>query len=201
MTKRLMVGDVAVGGGAPVYYSIHVQYQDRRCPTPLWSRSTRWRPPDARSSALPFRIRPRQMAVDRIKEQISIPLIADIHFNYKHGAWRAQSGASTPLRINPGNIGGEEKVKAVAEASAAKNRIPIRIGVNGGFSGKGACGPNTAASRQRHWWRAPWATWHLLNKFDFDDICISVKCSDVPLTMAAYRLLERADRLPFALWA
>ena len=70
------------------------------------------------------------MAVDKIKERISIPLIADIHFNYRLALMCAQRGIDA-LRINPGNIGGEEKVKAVAEACRRRN-IPIRIGVNGG---------------------------------------------------------------------
>ena len=130
-------------------------------------------------------------AVDRIKEQISIPLIADIHFNYKFALACAERGIDA-IRINPGNIGGEEKVKAVADICRQKS-IPIRIGVNGGSLEKdlrAKYGGVTAEALVES------AMGHvaLLNKFDFDDICISVKCSDVPLTMAAYRLLsERTD--------
>ena len=130
-------------------------------------------------------------AVDRIKEQISIPLIADIHFNYKYALACAERGIDA-IRINPGNIGGEEKVKAVADICRQKS-IPIRIGVNGGSLEKdlrAKYGGVTAEALVES------AMGHvaLLNKFDFDDICISVKCSDVPLTMAAYRLLaERTD--------
>ena len=131
------------------------------------------------------------LRADRIKSRISIPLIADIHFNYKYALMCAERGIDA-IRINPGNIGGEEKVKAVADICRQKN-IPIRIGVNGGSLEKelrAKYGGVTAEALVES------AMGHvaLLNKFDFDDICISVKCSDVPLTMAAYRLLaERTD--------
>ena len=96
------------------------------------------------------------------------------------------------LRINPGNIGGRENVRAVAEA-CRKRGMPIRIGVNGGSLEKelrtkygGVTAEALVESAMGHV--------HLLNHLEFDDICISVKCSDVPLTMAAYRLLaERTD--------
>ena len=135
-------------------------------------------------------------AVDKIREQISIPLIADIHFNYKYALMCAERGIDA-IRINPGNIGGEEKVKAVADICRQKS-IPIRIGVNGGSLEKelrAKYGGVTAEALVES------AMGHvaLLNKFDFDDICISVKCSDVPLTMAAYRLLSAQTDYPLHL--
>ena len=136
------------------------------------------------------------MAVDRIKEQITIPLIADIHFNYKLAIMCAERGIDA-LRINPGNIGGEERVKAVAEACRRK-RIPIRIGVNGGSlekSLRAKYGGVTAEALVES------AMGHvkLLNRYDFDDICISVKCSDVPLTMRSYTLLSQQTDYPLHL--
>lgn len=136
------------------------------------------------------------MAVDRIKEQITIPLIADIHFNYKLAIMCAERGIDA-LRINPGNIGGEERVKAVAEACRRK-RIPIRIGVNGGSlekSLRAKYGGVTAEALMES------AMGHvkLLNRYDFDDICISVKCSDVPLTMRSYTLLSQQTDYPLHL--
>ena len=96
------------------------------------------------------------------------------------------------LRINPGNIGGEEKVKAVADICRQKN-IPIRIGVNGGSLEKelrakygGVTAEALVESAMGHV--------RLLNRFDFDDICISVKCSDVPLTIAGLHAAERSRR-------
>ena len=119
-------------------------------------------------------------AVDKIKEQIAIPLIADIHFNYKLALMCAERGIDA-LRINPGNIGGEEKVKAVADICRQKN-IPIRIGVTAEALVESAMGHVK-----------------LLNRYDFDDICISVKCSDVPLTMRAYTLLSQQTDYPLHL--
>ena len=96
------------------------------------------------------------------------------------------------IRLNPGNIGGEDRVKAVADACRARH-VPIRIGVNGGSLEKELRQKYGGVTAQA---LVDSAMGHvaLLNKFDFDDICISVKCSSVPLTMAAYRLLsERCD--------
>ena len=151
MTKRLMVGDVAVGGGAPVSIQsmCNTKTDDVRA-TVEQIHALEAAGCEIIRIAIPDQAAAE--AVDRIKEQISIPLIADIHFNYKYALACAERGIDA-IRINPGNIGGEEKVKAVADICRQKS-IPIRIGV----------------------------------------ICISVKCSDVPLTMAAYRLLsERTD--------
>ena len=108
--------------------------------------------------------------------------MADIHFNYKLALECAPSGASTPSASTPATSAGEEQVKAVADICRQKG-IPIRIGVNGGSLEKelrAKYGGVTAEALVES------AMGHvaLLNRFDFDDICISVKCSDVPLTMA-----------------
>ena len=155
MTKRLMVGDVAVGGGAPVSIQsmCNTKTDDVRA-TVEQIHALEAAGCEIIRIAIPDQAAAE--AVDRIKEQISIPLIADIHFNYKYALACAERGIDA-IRINPGNIGGEEKVKAVADICRQKS-IPIRIGSMADLW-KRTCGPNTAASRQRHWWRAPWATW------------------------------------------
>ena len=120
-----------------------------------------------------------------------LPLVADIHFDYRLAIAAAEGGAAK-IRINPGNIGGEAHVRAVADCCRA-HHIPIRIGVNGGSLEKellakyGRVTPEALVeSALRHV--------RLLEKFDFTEICISVKSSDVPLNMAAYRLLhEKVD--------
>ena len=190
MTKRLMVGTVAVGGGAPVsIQSMCNTKTDDVAATVAQIHALEAAGCEIIRVAIPDQAAAE--AVDRIKEQISIPLIADIHFNYKYALEVARRGIDA-IRINPGNIGGEEKVKAVADICRQKG-IPIRIGVNGGSLEKelrAKYGGVTAEALVES------AMGHvaLLNRFDFDDICISVKCSDVPLTMAAYRLLhERTD--------
>ena len=129
--------------------------------------------------------------VGKIKERISIPLVVDIHFDYRLALEAIAAGADK-VRINPGNIGGEDRVKAVVDCCRA-HKVPIRIGVNGGSLEKellakyGRVTPEALVES---------ALGHvaLLEKYDFTDICISVKSSDVPLNMAAYRLLhERVD--------
>ena len=129
MTKKLMVGKVAVGGGAPVsIQSMCNTKTDDVAATVAQIHALE----DAGCEIIRVAVPDEDAAkaVDKIKEQIAIPLIADIHFNYKLALMCAERGIDA-LRINPGNIGGEEKVKAVADICRQKN-IPIRIGVNGG---------------------------------------------------------------------
>ena len=190
MTKRIFVGQVPVGGGAPVsIQSMCNTKTDDVAATVAQIRKLEDAGCEIIRVAIPDEAAAK--AVDKIKEQIHIPLIADIHFNYKYALMCAERGIDA-IRINPGNIGAEENVKAVADACRSRS-IPIRIGVNGGSLEKelrakygGVTAEALVESAMGHV--------RLLNKFDFDDICISVKCSDVPLTMAAYRLLhERTD--------
>ena len=135
-------------------------------------------------------------AIDRIKAQVSVPLVADIHFNHKLALIAAERGIDK-IRINPGNIGGEENVKAVAEA-CRKHGIPIRIGVNAGSLEARLiekyghpCAEAMVESARGHI--------ALLNKYGFDDICLSMKASSVPLTVAAYRLASTEFKYPLPL--
>ena len=195
MSKQILVGGVPVGGGAPV---------------PIQSMcSTRTDDVDATVEQILrleeagceiIRVAVPDMAaakaVGAIRSRIHIPLVTDIHFDYKLALECAAQGADK-IRINPGNIGGEDRVKAVADACRA-GKIPIRIGVNGGSLEpelRKKYGGVTAEALVES------AMGHvaLLNKFDFDDICISVKCSSVPLTMAAYRLLSQRCDYPLHL--
>lgn len=193
MTKKLMVGKVAVGGGAPVsIQSMCNTKTDDVAATVAQIHALE----DAGCEIIRVAVPDEDAAkaVDKIKEQIDIPLIADIHFNYKLALMCAERGIDA-LRINPGNIGGEEKVKAVADICRQKN-IPIRIGVNGGSLEKrllekyGHPTPEALVeSAQGHI--------DLLHRYDFDDIALSMKSSTVPLTIAAYRLA--AERFPYPL--
>ena len=195
MTKKLMVGSVPVGGGTPVtIQSMCNTKTDQVDATVAQIHALEAAGCEIIRIAVPDEA--AAMAVDRIKEQITIPLIADIHFNYKLAIMCTERGIDA-LRINPGNIGGEERVKAVAEACRRK-RIPIRIGVNGGSlekSLRAKYGGVTAEALVES------AMGHvkLLNRYDFDDICISVKCSDVPLTMRSYTLLCQQTDYPLHL--
>lgn len=130
-------------------------------------------------------------ALEAICAGAPIPVVADIHFDYRIALASIAAGVHK-IRLNPGNIGAEERVKAVAQA-AAQAGIPIRIGVNSGSVEKEILarfgGPTPEAMVES-------ALYHvsLLHKYDFDDICISLKSSSVPHTMQAYRLAaERTD--------
>ncbi|MCC8074448.1 MAG: flavodoxin-dependent (E)-4-hydroxy-3-methylbut-2-enyl-diphosphate synthase [Clostridiales bacterium] len=190
MTKQIMVGNVPVGGGAPVaIQSMCSTHTDDVEATVQQIRRLEAAGCEIIRVAVPDK--PSARAIGKIKEQIDIPLVVDIHFDYKLALECIAAGADK-VRINPGNIGGEDRVKAVADACRQKN-IPIRIGVNGGSLEKpllakygGVCAEALVESAFGHI--------KLLNKYDFDDICVSLKSSSVPVTMEAYKLMhERSD--------
>ena len=135
-------------------------------------------------------------AIGAIKKAIHIPLVADIHFDYRLALRCAAEGVDK-IRINPGNIGSHERVRAVAE-TCREHRIPIRIGVNGGSLEKPLLAKYGGVTAQA---LVDSAMGHvqLLNDCGFDDICLSVKCSHVPNNMAAYSLLSRETDYPLHL--
>ena len=125
-------------------------------------------------------------ALKKIKERITLPLIADIHFDYRLALEAIRSGVDA-LRLNPGNIGGRDRVEKVV-AAAKERQIPIRIGVNAGSLPKDLLekyGHPTAEAMVE----AAWRHIHILEEMDYNDIAISLKAHDVPLTVAAYRLM------------
>lgn len=193
MTKQILVGGVPVGGGAPVSIQsmcstktddVHATVDQIHRLEAAGCEIVRVAVPDMAAAK----------AIGAIRSRIHIPLVADIHFDYRLALECAAQGVDK-IRINPGNIGGEDRVKAVAD-TCRRGKIPIRIGVNGGSLEKellkryGGATPEALAES---------ALGHaaLLEKFDFTDICISVKCSSVPVTMGAYRLLS--ERCPYPL--
>ena len=134
--------------------------------------------------------------VAAIKEKVDIPVVADIHFDYKLALEAIHQGIHA-LRLNPGNIGGEEKVKAVVKA-AKEAGIPIRIGVNAGSLDKkilkkyGGVTPEALVESAMEHVR-------ILEALDFHDMKISLKAHDVPLTIAAYRLMSQTVDYPLHL--
>lgn len=192
MTKQIKVGSVLVGGGAPV--SIQSMTNTRTDDVEATLRQIREL---AAAGCEIIRVAVPDMAaakaVGKIKEQCPLPLVVDIHFDYKLALEAIAAGADK-VRINPGNIGSEDRVKAVADACRQKN-IPIRIGVNGGSLEKpllakygGVCPEAMVESAFGHI--------RLLNKFDFDDICVSLKSSSVPMTMKAYQIMSQESDYP-----
>ena len=135
-------------------------------------------------------------AIDKIKSKIHIPLVADIHFDYKLAIASIQNGVDK-VRINPGNIGSEEGIKAVVEC-AKKYNVPIRIGVNSGSVEKELlqkygkpCPEAMVESAKKHI--------DILNKYDFDDIVVSLKASDVMLTINSYKKMSEVFDYPLHL--
>ncbi|MDK2813386.1 MAG: (E)-4-hydroxy-3-methylbut-2-enyl-diphosphate synthase [Clostridiales bacterium] len=129
--------------------------------------------------------------VAAIKEAVDLPLVADIHFDYRAAIAAAEAGADK-IRINPGNIGGDDRVSAVVQACKAKG-LPIRIGVNAGSLEKDLLAKYGAPTPQA---LCESALRHvaILQRHDFDNIVISIKSSHVPTVLAAYRLLaQRCD--------
>jgi len=136
------------------------------------------------------------LAIEKIKENIHIPLVADIHFDHTLAIKSMECGVDK-VRINPGNIGSEDNVKAVVTMAKQKG-IPIRIGVNSGSIEKEILQKYThptaegmVESAKRHI--------DILNKYDFDDIVISLKGSSVNLTIDAYRLMSQRYNYPLHL--
>ena len=133
------------------------------------------------------------VVIERLKEAVKMPVVADIHFDYKAALACVDAGVDK-IRIYPGNIGDDANVRAVANACRAKN-IPIRIGVNGGSLEKdilakyGKVTPEALVES---------ALYHvsLLEKHDFDDIVISIKSSNVPIVIDAYKLLSEKCNYP-----
>ncbi|MBQ9845625.1 MAG: flavodoxin-dependent (E)-4-hydroxy-3-methylbut-2-enyl-diphosphate synthase [Oscillospiraceae bacterium] len=134
--------------------------------------------------------------VEAIKNEISIPLVADIHFDYKVALACADAGIDK-IRINPGNIGDDERVKAVVKACSAKN-IPIRIGVNAGSLEKNILAKYGRPSPEA---LCESAMYHisLLEKYDFNDIAVSIKSSNVKNMIEAYTLLDTKCNYPLHL--
>ena len=128
-----------------------------------------------------------------LKEKLKIPVVADIHLNYKLAIESVVAGVDK-VRINPGNIGSEENVKAVAKACGSRG-IPIRIGVNSGSMEKEILKKYGTATPQAMCESALYNA-SLLEKYDFDDIIISMKSSDVKSTIEAYRLISEKCEYP-----
>ncbi len=195
LTKQIMVGNTPVGGGAPIAVQSMLNI-----PSTDIEGSVKQAIALEKSGCDIIRAAiPDMKAVElipAIKKEINIPLVADIHFDYRLALAAAEAGIDK-IRINPGNIGGDERVKAVADICKKKN-IPIRIGVNSGSVEKdilkkyGSPTPEALCES---------AMYHvkLLNKFDFDDIAISIKSSDVVTTIEAYELMSSMCDYPLHL--
>ena len=198
MDKREQTGEISlrgvrIGGSAPITvqsmcntktWDVEATLAQIRALRAAGCDIVRLAVPDERSA----------LALEKIREGTDVPLVADIHFDYRLALMAAERGMDK-IRINPGNIGGEEHVKAVADACKTRN-IPIRIGVNAGSLEKQLlakyghpCAEAMVESAQTHA--------RMLEKVGFEDICLSLKTSSVPLTVESYRLA--AETFPYPL--
>ena len=190
ISKQVMAGNVKIGGGAPVTVQSMLNV-----PSTDIEGSVRQAVALEKAGCQILRAAIPDMDAVRlipaIKEKISIPLVADIHFDYKLALEAAAAGVDK-IRINPGNIGGDDRVKAVATVCREK-KIPIRIGVNSGSVEKSILAKYGAPTAEA---LCESALYHasLLEKFDFTDIVISLKSSSVDTNIKAYeRIAERCD--------
>lgn len=195
MTKCITVGNKKIGGGNPVLiqsmcntrtYDVNstveqiLKLEDAGCDI------IRVAVPNEESA----------LAISAIKKKIHIPLVADIHFDYRLAVMAMQNGVDK-VRINPGNIGSEDGIRAVVSCAKERN-IPIRIGVNSGSIEKDIlqkyqkpCAEGMVESAKKHI--------DILNKYGFDDIVVSLKSSDVKMTIDAYRLMNKTFDYPLHL--
>ncbi len=186
MIKRIKVGDVEIGGGAPVV----IQSMLNTKTTDVEGSLAQIRALAAAGCQIARLAVPNMEAAKTFGEickESPLPLVADIHFDYKLAIAAAEGGASK-IRINPGNIGGEDRVQAVVAVCKERN-IPIRIGVNGGSLDKKLLekyGHPTAEALVE----SAFEHLELLEKFGFYDTCVSMKSSTVPTMVQAARLFR-----------
>ena len=195
MSRQMKIGGVTIGGGAEVAIQSMCNTRTEDVAATV-AQILRLEQAGCEIIRVAVPTMEAARAVGQIKKAIHIPLVADIHFDYQLALRCAAEGVDK-IRINPGNIGAQERVRAVAEA-CRDHHIPIRIGVNGGSLEKPLLEKYGGVTVQA---LVDSAMGHvrLLNDCGFDDICLSVKCSHVPTNMAAYTLLSQQTDYPLHL--
>ena len=192
LTRTVNVGDVKIGGGNPVSIQSMCNTDTRDVASTVAQIKML---EDAGCEIIRVAVPDMEaaQAIEKIKQQINIPLVADIHFDYRLALECIKNGIDK-VRINPGNIGSRDKVKLVADAAKA-NSIPIRIGVNGGSLEKelvakygGATADALVESAMGHI--------AILDELNFSDIVVSIKVSNVPVMLEAYRKFDKISDIP-----
>lgn len=191
-TKAIYLGDVKIGGGAPVAVQ-SMTNTDTRDVKATVAQIIRLQEAGCEVVRCAVLNQEAAAALGKIKKQISIPLVADIHFDHRLALAAIDNGVDG-LRINPGNIGEKRKVAELVKAAKGR-KIPIRVGVNSGSVEKKVLakyGRPTAEALVES------ALGHIkiLEDLDFTDIKVSIKASDVPMTVDAYRLMSKTAKYP-----
>ena len=194
-TRQIHIGNIAIGGGAPI--SVQSMTNTKTTDTAATvAQINALQAADCDIVRLAVPDMDAAKNLGNIIQKVNVPLVADIHFDYRLALEAINQGISA-LRLNPGNIGGEDNVKAVV-SEAKKHHIPIRIGVNAGSLDKamldkygGVTAEALVASAMQHV--------RILEQQDFYDMKISLKAHDVPLTLEAYQLMSETVDYPLHL--
>jgi len=194
MTRQVMIGQVAVGGGAPV----SVQTMAKAAPNDLKTivaqlRAAKRAGCDIARVAVP-EVRATE-AIGLIKEKTGLPIVADVHFDWRIAVAAVRAGADG-LRVNPGNLGGKDALKRVVEA-AREREIPIRVGVNAGSLPKE--GGRPAAATAQNLVRAAQHMCEQILELGYDKIKVSLKAFDLALTVEANQRFSASSDLPLHL--
>ena len=195
LTKQVMAGKIAIGGTATAAAQSMLSVPSTDIPGSV-AQAVRLEKAGCQIIRAAIPNREAVALIPALKKAVSVPLVADIHFDYKLALESAAAGIDK-IRINPGNIGSDDHVKAVADECRRRN-IPIRIGVNSGSLEKEILAkygsPTPEALCESALYHAS-----LLEKFDFDDIVISIKSSNVDTMIRAYELAAEACHYPLHL--
>ncbi len=196
ITRKISIGTIGVGGGAPISVQSMTNTKTHDiAATVAQIHELAKAGCDIVRLAVPDKA--AALAIDKIKAQTDVPLVADIHFDYQLALTCIERGIDG-LRINPGNIGGKEQVQTVVRA-AKKRHIPIRIGVNAGSLDKQLLAKYGGHPTAEALVESALDHIRLLEQEEFFDIKISLKAHDVPLTLAAYRLIAQTVNYPLHL--
>lgn len=191
-TRTVRIGSVAIGGGKPIAVQSMTKTRTKDVGATV-AQIKQLEEAGCQIVRCAVKDTEDAEALKKIKAQINIPLVADIHFNHRHAVIAAEAGVDK-LRINPGNIGSVGKVREVVAAAKAR-KIPIRIGVNSGSL------EQDILKKYRHvtakaMVESALKNVRVLEKLRFRDIVISIKATSVPVTIEAYRLLSKKVRYP-----
>lgn len=192
-TKEIKVGNLVIGGGNPITVQSMTKTNTSNVDATVKQihelekagcQIVRCAVPDKESA----------LALRDIKQQINIPLVADIHFNHEYAILAAEAGVDK-LRINPGNIGDGDKIKAVVDAARA-HKIPIRIGVNSGSLEKSIRKRYHGHVTAEGLVKSALNNVKILEDLGFNDIVISIKATSVPMTIQAYQMIAKKVNYP-----
>lgn len=192
LTRKIKVGNITIGGENKVLIQsmCNIKTENYEAVSEQINRCAKLGADLMRVSVLDQK---DALAIKEIKKRISIPLIADIHFDYRLAITSIESGVDA-VRLNPGNIGSKENIKAVVDLCKEKH-VPIRVGINAGSIDK-EVNNNTEVVNAKEMIESARRTVKILEDLDFYDIVISLKCSHVMSTVEAYRLAKDAFKYP-----